>query len=302
VKLIFLGTAGSFPTSHRSLPAIAIQHAQTLCLFDCGEGLQRQIFTAGIKFRHPLKIFITHLHGDHILGLPGLLQTMSLLNLDKPVEVYGPQGILDFIVNIVKLIRFHLTFPLKIFEVNEGVAYTDPKYTVHCVWADHNIPNLAYALQETERPGRFFPQKARDLGVPEGPLWSQLQRGENITLASGRLIAPSEVLGSPRPGRKIVYTGDTKPCPSVIRLAKNADILIHDATFDDALQERAISHGHSTPSQAASIAKRAQVKHLILTHLSSRYTDGSLLRQQAEHIFPTVTIAEDFLEIHVPFS
>ena len=302
MKLIFLGTAGSFPTSRRSLPAIAIQHAHTLCLFDCGEGLQRQIFTAGIKFRRRLKIFITHLHGDHIFGLPGLLQTMSLLNLDKPVEVYGPQGILDFIVNIVKLIRFHLTFPLKIFEVTEGTVYTDSKYTVQCVWADHNIPNLAYALQETERPGRFFPQKARELGVPEGPMWSLLQRGENITLSDGRIISPHTVLGPPRPGRKIVYTGDTKPCPSVIRLARNADILIHDATFDDALQERAISHGHSTPSQAASIAKRAQVKHLILTHLSSRYTDGSLLQTQAEHIFPTVTIAEDFLEIHVPFS
>jgi ribonuclease Z len=300
VKLIFLGTAGSFPTSHRSLPAIAIQYANTLCLFDCGEGLQRQIFTAGIKFRHPFKIFVTHLHGDHIFGLPGLLQTMSLLNLEKPVEVYGPQGILDFIVNILKLIRFHLTFPLKIVEVTEGLVCMDPQYTVQCTWADHNIPNLAYALQENERPGRFFPQQAHDLGVPEGPLWSQLQQGKEITLIDGRIITPGEVLGPPRPGRKIVYTGDTKPCSSVIRLAKNADILIHDATFDDALQERAISHGHSTPSQAASIAQRAQVKHLILTHLSSRYTDGSLLRKQAEHIFPAVTIAEDFLEIEVP--
>lgn len=302
MKLIFLGTAGSFPTPHRSLPAIAIHHAPTLSLFDCGEGLQRQIFTAGIKFRHRLKIFITHLHGDHIFGLPGLLQTMSLLNLDKPVEVYGPQGILSFIVNIVKLIRFRLTFPLKIFEVNEGTVYSDPKFTIHCVWTDHNIPNLAYALQETERPGKFFPQKARDLGVPEGPMWSRLQRGEDITLSDGHIITPQEVLGPPRPGRKIVYTGDTKPCASVIRLAKNADILIHEATFDDTLQERAMRHGHSTPSQAASIAQRAQVKHLILTHLSSRYTKISLLKKQAEHIFPSVTIAEDFLEIRVPFS
>jgi ribonuclease Z len=302
VKLIFLGTAGSFPTSHRSLPAIAIQQAHTLCLFDCGEGLQRQIFTAGIKFRHTLKIFVTHLHGDHILGLPGLLQTMSLLNLDKPVEVYGPHGILDFIVNIVKLIRFHLTFPLKIFEVAEGTVVTDPKYTIQCAWTDHNIPNLAYALQETERPGRFFPHKAHDLGVPEGPMWAHLQRGDDLCLPDGRIITPRDVLGPPRPGRKIVYTGDTKPCTSVTRLAKNADILIHDATFDDALHERAKSNGHSTASQAASIAQRAHVKHLILTHLSSRYPDGALLRKQAEHIFPTVTIAEDFLEIHVPFS
>ncbi len=302
MKLIFLGTAGSFPTKHRSLPAIAVQHTNTLCLFDCGEGLQRQMFTAGIKFRHHLKIFITHLHGDHILGLPGLLQTMSLLNLDKPIEVYGPRGIVDFIINVVKLVRFHLTFPLKIIEVTEGIVYTSPQYTIHCVWANHIIPNLAYALQETERPGEFFPKKAKCLGIPQGPLWAQLQRGENICLNTGRIVTPRDVLGPPRRGRKIVYTGDTKPCASVIRLAQTADYLIHDATFDDTLHERAASNGHSTPGQAATIAKRAQVKHLILTHISSRYTDCSLLHEQAERIFPAVTIAEDFREIPVNFS
>jgi ribonuclease Z len=302
MKLIFLGTAGSFPTTRRSLPAIAIQQAHTLCLFDCGEGLQRQMFTAGIKFRHHLKIFITHMHGDHVLGLPGLLQTMSLLNLNKPVEVYGPQGLLDFVVNIVKLVRFHLTFPLKIIEVTEGIVITDPEYTIQCVWADHNIPNLAYALQEADRPGKFFPMKATCLGVPQGPMWAQLQQGEDIRVNDGRIITPLDVLGPPRRGRKIVYTGDTKPCASIVRLAQNADVLIHDATFDDTLQERAKSNGHSTPSQAASIAKRAHVKHLILTHISSRYTDCMLLREQAERIFPTVTIAEDFHEIRVPLS
>jgi ribonuclease Z len=302
MKLIFLGTAGSFPTTRRSLPAIAIQQAHTLCLFDCGEGLQRQMFTAGIKFRHHLKIFITHMHGDHILGLPGLLQTMSLLNLNKPVEVYGPHGLLDFIVNIVKLIRFHLTFPLKIFEVTEGIVYTDPEYFIQCVWADHTIPNLAYALQETERPGKFYPIRATRLGVPQGPMWAQLQQGEDIRLNDGRIITPRDVLGPPRRGRKIVYTGDTKPCANVVRLAQNADFLIHDATFDDMLRERAKSNGHSTSSQAASVAKRAHVKHLILTHISSRYMDCTLLQEQAEHIFPTVTIAEDFHEILVPLT
>jgi ribonuclease Z len=302
MKLIFLGTAGSFPTIRRSLPAIAIQHTRTLCLFDCGEGLQRQMFIAGIKFRRQLKIFITHLHGDHILGLPGLLQTMSLLNLDKPIEVYGPQGILDFIVNIVKLLRFHLTFPLKIIEVTEGIVLSDPEYTIQCVWADHNIPNLAYAFQETERPGKFFPMKAKCLGVPQGPLWAQLQRGEDIRLNDGRIITPRDILGPPRCGRKIVYTGDTKPCASIVRLAHNADFLIHDATFDDTLQERAESNGHSTPSQAASVAKCAHVKHLILTHISSRYTNCALLQAQAEQIFPIVTVAEDFHEIPVSIS
>jgi ribonuclease Z len=271
-------------------------------LFDCGEGLQRQMFTAGIKFRHHLKIFITHMHGDHILGLPGLLQTMSLLNLNKPVEVYGPHGLLDFIVNIVKLIRFHLTFPLKIFEVTEGIVYTDPEYFIQCVWADHTIPNLAYALQETERPGKFYPIRATRLGVPQGPMWAQLQQGEDIRLNDGRIITPRDVLGPPRRGRKIVYTGDTKPCANVVRLAQNADFLIHDATFDDMLRERAKSNGHSTSSQAASVAKRAHVKHLILTHISSRYMDCTLLQEQAEHIFPTVTIAEDFHEILVPLT
>jgi len=294
-----LGTAGSFPTVRRSLPAIAVKRKNELLLFDCGEGVQRQMFIAKIGFRHKLKIFITHIHGDHVLGLPGLLQTMSLLDMKRPVEIHGPKGVYDFLEAIIKILGFHLTFPVKVQEVGEGIVCKTEEYSVHAVWTEHGVPNLAYALVEKERPGRFYPEKAVSLDVPEGPLWSRLQNGEKIALGDGRVIVPEQVVGPPRPGRKVVYSGDTKPCPSVLELARDADLLIYEATFDDELAERASEGGHSTPSQGAAIAVEANVKKLVLTHISSRYDDGSVLLQQARKIFPSVEVAEDLMELKV---
>ena len=299
LRVIFLGTAGSFPTIDRSLPAVAVQRGNRLFLFDCGEGIQRQLFTAKIGFRHKLKIFVSHMHGDHVLGLPGLLQTMSLFNIKRPIDIYGPKGLCSFLQAITTTLRFHLTFPLAVREVAEGVVCEAKDYVVRSAWTDHGIPNLAYALKEKERPGKFHPKKALSLGVSEGPLWSRLQHGEAVTLANGKRIVPEQVLGPPRQGRKIVYSGDTRPCDALIMLARDADVLIHEATFDDELAEKADENGHSTPSQAALIAQKANVKRLVLTHISSRYSNGQILQEQAAKIFPEVIIAKDFLELKI---
>jgi len=301
LRVVFLGTAGSIPTLDRNLPAIAVQRKGELILFDCGEGVQRQMIRAGIGFHRKTKVFITHMHGDHVLGLPGLFQTMSLLDRDRKLEVYGPPGTKAFVEATQQTVQFTLTFPIEVFETEEaGVMCAEREYEVHAIWVDHVIPSLAYALTEKPRPGKFHPEKAVALGVPEGPFWSKLQHGLTIELPSGLVVEPKEVLGPARPGRKIVYGGDTRPVKNLAEFAENADLLIHDASFDDELWEKAREDGHSTPSQAAETAKRAGAKRLILTHVSARYKDPSLLLEQAKKIFPRVEVAEDFMKIDLP--
>ena len=303
LQLVFLGTAGSIPTPERSLPAVALLRRGELLLFDCGEGTQRQMIRAKVGFHRRTKVFITHMHGDHVLGLPGLLQTMSLQDRERELEIYGPPGIRAFTEAIRQTVQFALTFPIEIFEVQEaGLVCEEKEYTVRAVWADHAIPSLAYAFIEKPRPGRFHPEKALSLGIPEGPLWSKLQRGLAITLPNGRTIHPEEVVGPPRPGRKIVYTGDTRASRDVINLAEGADLLVHEATFDDEMLERSQEDGHSTPSQAAEVAKEAGVKRLILTHISARYETPKPLLEQARKIFPQVEAAEDFMKIDLPLA
>ena len=303
LSVIFLGTSGSTPTPQRSLPAIAIKRKGEIILFDCGEGAQRQMIMAKLSFHRKMKIFITHMHGDHVLGLPGLIQTMSLFDRQRKLEIYGPKGLKEFIDVIQRTVQYTLTFPLEIHEIEKpGTICEEGEYAILAEEADHVIPSFAFALVEKPRPGKFYPEKARELGIPEGPLWSKLQKGHSVTLPDGRKIKPSEVVGPPRPGRKIVYSGDTRPCMNVVRLARNADLLIHDATLDDELFDKAYEDGHSTPSQVAEIAKKANVRRLVLTHISARYRSAEKLLEQAKRIFPNVLIAEDFMKIEVPLK
>ncbi|MEM3697024.1 MAG: ribonuclease Z [Candidatus Bathyarchaeia archaeon] len=303
LNVIFLGTAGSVPTPKRSLPSILIQRKGEQIMFDCGEGVQRQMIKAKTGFHKKMKIFITHMHGDHVLGLPGLLQTMALLDREKRLDVYGPSGIKRFLEGIRETVQFVLTFPVEIHEIRKaGVICEEEEYYVQAVWANHVIPSLAYALIEKPRPGKFYPEKAKALGVPEGPLWSKLQHGQKIKLSNGRIIKPEDVSGPPRLGRKIVYTGDTRPFKGFVKFAFGADLLIHDATLDDEMVERAEEDGHSTPEQAARNAKKAKVKQLILTHVSARYEDASILLEQAKKIFKNTSVAEDFMRIEIPLS
>jgi ribonuclease Z len=303
LSVVFLGTSGSVPTPKRALPAIAIQRKDEIILFDCGEGLQRQMIQAGIGFHKKMKVLITHMHGDHVLGLPGLLQTMSLLEREKKLDIYGPIGIKAFVEAMKQTVQFVLTFPVDVYEIeDEGIVCREKEYEIYAKWVEHVIPSLAYALVEKPRPGRFFPEKAKRLGVEEGHLWAKLQLGESVRLSNGRVIKSEEVTGPLRLGRKIVYTGDTKSTENLAKFSENADLIIHDATFDDELVERALEDGHSTPSQAAETAKKAKVKRLILTHISARYKDASVLLEQARKIFSKADVAEDFMKVDVPFQ
>jgi len=302
LKVTFLGTAGSIPTPNRALPAVAVQRKDELLLFDCGEGTQRQMIQAGVGFHRKTKVFVTHMHGDHLLGLPGLMQTMSLMDRKKTLEIYGPEGIREFVESVGRTVRYTLTFPVKVSEVTEGVVCEEKEYVVQAAGTDHMDASLAYALVEKPRPGRFNVEKVRKLGVPEGPLWSRLQDGYAVELPDGRTVKPEMVLGSPRPGRKIVYSGDTRQTEKLVELASGADLLIHEATFSDELAERALEDGHSTPSMAAETAKRARVKQLFLTHISARYRDAGPLLEQARKIFAATELAEDFLTVELPLA
>lgn len=303
ISVIFLGTSGAIPTEKRSLPATLLKRGNELFLFDCGEGAQRQMIRAKIGFHKRMKVFLSHLHGDHVLGLPGLLQTMALMDRKKALEVYAPQGTKSFLESVKEALQFGLTFPVEIHEIlNEGVICTENEFVVEAAWANHVMPTLAYAFIEKPRPGKFYPEKARKLSVPEGALWSKLQHGESVTLADGTVVNPEQVSGPMRLGRKIVYTGDTRPFKGFARFASKADLLIHEATFDDELGEKAIEDGHSTPREAALQAKKAKAKMLALTHLSARYTDSSLLLAQAKKVFDNVVVAEDFMQLELPLS
>ncbi len=301
MRITFLGTAGSVPTKQRNAPAIAIRRDSELILFDCGEGTQRQMATAGIGFPPRFKIFITHMHSDHLMGLPGLFQTLALLDRKTPLRVYGPEGIQAFIEAILDTVRFTLTYRIEAHKVEQGLTCQEDDYKVYSTLADHIVPDLAYAFVENERPGRFYPEKAEELGVPKGPLWSKLQRGKPVTLQDGRVVTSEMVLGQPRPGRKVVYSGDTKPCRAVLELARGADLLIHESTYGDELAEKA-QNGHSTPSQVAFLAREAGVRRLVLTHISARYADADVLAEQAKRFFPDVVVAEDLMELEIPHS
>jgi len=301
LRVVFLGTAGSVPTPKRSLPAILIQRKGEQIIFDCGEGVQRQMIKAKAGFHRKTKIFITHMHGDHVLGLPGLLQTMALLDRERNLDIYGPPGIERFLEGVRETVQFVLTFPVEVHEIYKaGIVCEEEEYTVRAVWANHVVPSLAYALVEKPRPGKFFPEKAKALGVPEGPLRSKLQHGYKVKLPNGRVVKPEDVAGMPRPGRKIVYTGDTRPFKGFVNFAADADLLVHDATLDDEMVERAKEDGHSTPDQAAKNAKKARVKQLVLTHISARYDDTNILLEQAKKIFKNTLVAEDFMKIEIP--
>jgi ribonuclease Z len=270
-------------------------------MFDCGEGAQRQMIEAKVGFHQETKICITHMHGDHVLGLPGLLQTMAMLDRKGKLQIYGPPGIRRFLECIRKTVQFALTFQVETHEIREaGTVCEEEDYLIQAVWANHSIQSLAYALTEKPRPGKFSTEKAQRLGVPEGPLWSRLQQGREVKLANGQVVKPRQVLGPSRAGRKIVYTGDTSQFRGFARLAASADLLIHDATFDDNLAEKAKEYGHSTPGQAAKNAKKAKVKQLILTHISARYDDATKLVEQANKIFKETRVAEDFMRIEIP--
>ncbi|MEM2877981.1 MAG: ribonuclease Z [Candidatus Hadarchaeales archaeon] len=299
MKIILLGTSGSIPTATRSLPAVAVRREKELLLFDCGEGTQVQMTRAGLS---PLKIssiFITHLHGDHFLGLAGLIQTMALLGRSTPLRIYCPLEDRERLWEYIKIPRYSLTFDVSVGGLRDGGEIEMRGYRILARRALHPVPSLAYALVEDKRPGRFYPDKAESLGVRPGPDFSKLQAGE-IVRVGNRVVRPEDVMGPPRSGRKIVYTGDTRPCDEIVKLASGANVLIHDSTFSDDLRDKAAENSHSTSREAAETAREARAELLVLFHISPRYTDTSQLLKDAAAVFENVTAPSDLDEINIP--
>lgn len=297
IRITFLGTSAGIPTSKRGLPAIAIKIGGDLLLLDCGEGCQRQMMTAKIRFGSLKRILITHLHGDHVFGLPGLLHTFSLMNRENDLEIYGPPGLTEFISCFVNITQ--LTYKVKITELNDGEVLNFKDYKIAVKTTDHTLINYAYAIIEKEKPGKFHPEKAQLLGIPRGPLWRKLQMGNKVELPDGRVVNPWEVVDKPRPGLKIIYTGDTARFRELIDFSKGADVLIHEATFESSMINKAIEEKHSTAAQAAEIAREAKVKFLILTHISPRYDRYDGHYNEAAKIFNNTIVAEDFKTINL---
>jgi ribonuclease Z len=301
LRLTFLGTSAAQPTLHRNLSGLTVKADSDLLLFDCGEGSQRQMVRFGTGFTVEAAFF-THFHADHYLGIIGFLRTLGMMGREHPMRLYGPPPARRLLHQAVHLGVESLSFPVEIHELKDGDSVRRDGYTVHAVGVDHRINALGYVLAEDSRPGRFHLAKARALGVPEGPSFGKLQRGEAVTLADGTLVRPEDVVGPSRPGRRLVLSGDTRPCASLIQAAKGADLLVHESTFSDDEQERALETRHSTAREAARVAREAGVRRLILTHLSSRHdTDPSkLLGQAREEFHGPVDVAHDGLTVELP--
>jgi ribonuclease Z len=299
LDLVFLGTSASAPTAGRAPMALLVRRGGERLLFDCAEGTQRQLMRSTVGLPDLEEIFLTHFHADHYLGLPGMLKTFALRQRDVPLTVYGPPGLKELFGALRRVVG-RLTYPIELVELRAGEALERDGYRLLAFPVHHGVSAVGYALVEDPRPGRFDTEAADALGVPNGPERGALQRGESITLDDDRVITPDEVLGSARPGRRIVVPGDTAPVETVRVLAEDADVLVHEATFGDEEQDRAADTLHSTARQAAEVARDAGVRLLALTHLSNRYF-GPELAREAEEVFDRVVVPRDFDVIEVPF-
>lgn len=301
LRVTFLGTASARPTVRRNVSALAVQREGDLFLFDCGEGTQRQMMRFGVGFGVQA-IFVTHLHADHYLGITGLLRTMTLQDRQEPLDVWGPSGAAGTLQTAIELGGERIGFPVEVRELAEGDHVPYEEYVVRAFRTRHGGRSIGFALIESERLGRFDVETALSLGVPEGPLFRDLHHGATIELPDGRSIEPADVVGPPRPGRKLVYTGDTSPSDGVVEAAEKADLLIHEATFGREEKERAKRTDHSTAEQAAETAKRAGARELLLTHLSARYSEQpDVLAEEARAVFEPTRVAHDGLVVEVPF-
>ena len=299
LDVVFLGTSGSVPTARRAPTSLLVRRGGDRFLVDCGEGTQRQLLRSGIGLVELREVFVTHYHADHYLGLPGMLKTFALRGRDAPLTVFGPPGLRDLFDGLRRIFG-KLTYPLELRELQAGDSLDRGEFRVVAFPVRHGIQGLGYALVEEARPGRFDVEAARALGVPEGPLWGALQHGETVAGQSGP-VAPGDVLGPPRAGRKLVITGDTKPARSVLETAIEADLLVHDGTFSADEKERAEETDHTTASDAAELARLAGVRMLALTHLSNRYFGSEILRE-ARAVFPMTVVPRDFDIIDIPFA
>ncbi|MDF1504161.1 ribonuclease Z [Roseisolibacter sp. H3M3-2] len=302
LTLRFLGTAASRPTVERNVSGLAATREGETLLFDCGEGTQRQMMRYGVSFALG-DILFTHMHTDHVLGVIGLTRTLQLGGRTEPLRLWGPRGSARQLRQALAFGGDRLAFPVDVAEVEPGTPIRRDEYAIVPFEVEHpGSSAVGYAIVEPERRGRFNPELARELGIPEGPLWGRLHRGETITLDDGRTVDPATLVGPTRPGRTVVITGDTRPCAATVDAARGADLLVHEATFADDEADRARETGHSTAREAAQVARVAEVRRLVLTHISARYSrDARELEAQARQLFPETVIARDGTEIEVPY-
>lgn len=294
---IFLGTGGSVPSPRRSTASVMLARGGKRLMFDCGEGAQRQL-QRSVGLAQVDEIYLTHFHADHILGLPGLLKTYDLTAREEPLTIYGPRGLRDLFKILGRLIG-RTDYDIDLVEMDPGDGIRHDGAEVRAFAVEHSVRANGYVLVEEARPGRFDPEAAKELGVPEGPAFAALQRGEEVDGSAGP-VRPEQVMGESRPGRIVAITGDTAPCHSTVSAAADADLLIHDASFAEEEAQRAVETGHSTVGQAASVAREAHVKMLALVHISSRYHVGTVLDEAREVFEPTVA-PRDFDTIEIPF-
>lgn len=301
MNVVFLGTSSATPTPWRFLPSFALTRLGEMFLFDCGEGAQIRFRKARLKFSRLRWILISHLHGDHITGLMGLLMSLQMAEHTETIRIVGPEGIRDYVLANKRLLRTDFGYELAFQELNSDgeIVYDGEEYVIEAALLKHRVPTYGFALAEKDRPGTFDVAAADALGVPVGPLFGALQKGRSVTLEDGRQIYPEQVLGPPKPGQRVTYVADTRPCPNAVTLARRADLLIHESTFAADLADEARQKGHCTSVDAARTAAAADARRLVLTHFSPRYADLEPLRAEAAAIFPNVETASDLLEIEV---
>ena len=302
MKIVFLGTSAAIPTQKRSLSSIVLKRAGELLIFDVGEGMQKNFLQAKLGVNKNMKVFITHLHIDHCLGLLGFFQTMSLLGRTKKIDVYGESRLKEFINQNFHIINIELSYEIDIHTIErEGIIANENDYQISCCRADHSVPSFSYCIEEHQRPGIFNINKATKLGIPKGELYHKLQNGEDV-IVNGKLVKSDEVVGPKRKGRKIGISGDTRPSFELRNFFDLCDILIFESTYAHDYQQKAIETFHSTSAEAALLAKESNCIKLILTHFSSRYNDPAILLDEARDIHANVDLAEDMKTFYVPYA
>ena len=304
LTVTFLGTSAARPTVERNVSGLAIHREGETLLFECGEGTQRQMMRYGVSFALS-EIFFTHFHADHFLGVIGLIRTLGLQGRPEPLHLYGPKGAKKILNTALQLGVERVPFPIEITEVKAGdsIGKRDG-YDINAFPTEHGGgPSIGYVLKEHVRRGRFDVDKAKAAGIPEGPLWGKLSKGESIELADGRKLTADGFVGPTRAGRVVAFTGDTRPCAATVDAAQGADLLIHEATFGEEERDRARDTGHATAKEAAQVALAANAKRLVLSHVSARYSmSADELVREAREVFPNATVAKDGLEVDVPFA
>lgn len=298
MNLVFLGTSAAQPTEKRGLPCICLERDGEILMFDAGEAAQISYMKSGLGWNKKMKLFVTHLHGDHCVGILGLLQTMSMQNRTEVLEIFGPSGIEEFIAANVKVLNFGLSFPVLINIIKEGKVFENEKYSIHACKANHSVVAFSYMFEEKDKPGRFNVENAKEFGIPEGELWNKLQNGNQIVI-NEKTITPKQILGEKRRGKKIGISGDTMPTSELEKFFDGCDYLVFDSTFLEEENQKALDTCHSTAKQAATLGKNANVKNLILTHFSARYKDEVEHLTEAKKVHDSVVTARDLLEIEI---